>query len=186
MIARFYDRAAGAFNDTAALPGKAPLGALAAQRKPIQDTPTPAGNPVAAAALLRLETLSGRAEYHRIAAETLRAFAVQDGRFGLYSGSYGLAVERLLRDPLQVMVVGSGPEAARFEALAVARYAVNKTVMRIAPFRLVPGGIPPALEEMLSHFSTPPGEEVWVIVCRGRTCLPLITDAEALLEALEG
>jgi uncharacterized protein YyaL (SSP411 family) len=186
MIARFYDRSACAFNDTATPVGKTPLGALAAHRTPIQDTPTPAGNPVAAAALLRLETLSGRAEYHRIAADTLRSFAALDGRFGLYTGSYGLAVERLLLDPLQVMVVGSGPEAARLEALAVARYAVNKTVMRIAPFRLVPDGIPPALAEMLTHFSSPPGVEVWAIVCRGRTCLPLITEAEALLEALEG
>jgi hypothetical protein len=186
MIARFFDRAACAFNDTATLAGQPPLGALSARRKPIQDTPTPAGNPAAASALLRLETLSGRAEFQRIAEQTLLAFAILDGRFGLYTGSYGLAVEQLLLDPVQVMVVGSGPEAARLEALAVARYAVNKTVMRIAPFRLVPGGIPPALEEMLSHFSPPPGVEVWVIVCRGRTCLPLITEAEALLEALEG
>ena len=37
-----------------------PLGALTARRKPLQDSPTPAGNPTAAAALLRLEALSGR------------------------------------------------------------------------------------------------------------------------------
>jgi hypothetical protein len=187
MIARFYDRAACAFNDTL-LPGKghSPQGPLAARRKPVQDTPTPGGNPVAASALLRLETLSGRAEYRRIAEDTLESFRGLDTRYGLYCGSYALAVERLLLDPVQVMVVGSGAEAARLEALAVARYAVNKTVMRIAPFRLVPDGIPPALAEMLGHFSSPPGVDVWVIVCRGRTCLPLITDAEALLEALEG
>ena len=69
--------------------------------------------------------------------------------FGLYAGSYGLALERLLLDPVQVVIVGSGPEAARLEATAVARFAVNKTVMRIAPHRIVPGGIPEALEEML-------------------------------------
>jgi len=33
--------------------------------------------------------------------------------FGLYAGSYGLAVERLLLDPVQVVIVGSGPEAER-------------------------------------------------------------------------
>jgi len=187
MIAGFYDRASGAFNDTAEpIRGVAPLGALTARRKPIQDTPTPAGNPVAATALLRLETLSGKVEYHTIAEQTLRSFAGIAGGYGLYTGSYGLAVERLLLAPLQVIVVGSGPEAARLEALAVARYGVNKTVMRIAPFRLVPNGIPDALAEMLGHFSAPAGADVWVIVCRGRTCLPLITDAESLLEALEG
>ena len=186
MIARFYDRTAGAFYDAAVpAPGAVPLGALGARRKPLQDSPTPAGNPTAAAALLRLETLSGRSEHREIAEDTLSTFAGIVENFGLYAGSYGLALERLLLDPLQVVVVGSGPEAARLEALAVARFAVNKTVMRIAPFRLVPGGIPDALAEMLLAIPRPEGAEVWAVVCRGRTCLPPITDAEALLAAIE-
>jgi hypothetical protein len=186
MIARFYDRTAGAFYD-AAVPGNgaAPLGALGARRKPLQDAPSPAGNPTAASALLRLETLSGHQEYREIAEDTLGSFAGIVEHFGLYAGSYGLALERLLLDPVQVVVVGSGPEAARLEATAVARFAVNKTVMRIASHRLVPGGVPEALAEMLLQVPAHDGAEVWAIVCRGRTCLPPITDAEALLEALE-
>jgi uncharacterized protein YyaL (SSP411 family) len=187
MIARFYDRTAGAFYDMAGpVEGAIPLGALTARRKPLQDSPTPAGNPTAAAALLRLEALSGRGEYRKIAEDTLAAFSGIVEHFGLYAGSYGLALERLLLDPVQVVVVGSGPEAARLEALAVARYAVNKTVMRVAPFRLVRGGIPEALAEMLLEVPKPKGAEVWGLVCRGRTCLPPITDAEELLKALEG
>jgi uncharacterized protein YyaL (SSP411 family) len=69
--------------------------------------------------------------------------------------------------------------------LAVARFAINKTVMRIAPFRLVPGGIPEALEETLLQVPAPSGAEVWAMVCRGRTCLPPVTDGEAIMEALE-
>ncbi len=186
MIALFYDRTAGAFYDTpAAADGTKPLGALGARRKPLQDTPTPAGNPTAATALLRLEVLSGRKEYRDIAEDTLASFSGIVEHFGLYAGSYGLALERLLLDPVQVVVVGSGPEAARLEATAIARFGVNKTVMRIAPFRLVPGGIPEALADLLLQVPAPKGAEVWAIVCRGRTCLPPITDAEALLEALE-
>jgi uncharacterized protein YyaL (SSP411 family) len=185
MIARFYDRTAGAFYDAAHADGVTPLGALGARRKPLQDTPTPAGNPTAASALLRLETLSGRKEYREIAEDTLACFAGVVEHFGLYAGSYGLALERLLLDPVQVVVVGSGPEAARLEAMAVARFAINKTVMRIAPFRLVPGGIPEALAETLLQVPAPAGEEVWAFVCRGRTCLPPVTDAEAMLEAME-
>jgi hypothetical protein len=184
MIARFYDRTAAAFNDSVA--GDAPLGVLAARRRPLQDSPTPAGNPTAAAALLRLEALTGRTEYREIAEDTLSSFSGIVPHFGLYAGSYGLAVERLLLDPMQVVVVGSGPEAARQEALAVARYAVNKTVMRVAPFRLVPGGIPPALGEMLFQIPAPKDARVWTMVCRGRTCLPPITDPEALLKAIQG
>jgi hypothetical protein len=186
LIARFYDRTAGAFYDAAApQDGTPPLGALAARRKPLQDSPTPAGNPTAASALLRLEALSGRAEYREIAEDTLASFAGIVEHFGLYAGSYGLALERLLLDPVQVVVVGSGPEADRLEATAVARFAVNKTVMRIDPHRLVPGGLPDALAETLLHVPAPPGAEAWALVCLGRICLPPITDAENLLEALE-
>jgi hypothetical protein len=187
MIARFYDKPTGAFNDTAALAeGTTALGALTARRKPLQDSPTPAGNPTAAAALLRLEAITGRDTYREIAERTLAAFSGIAEHFGLYAGSYGLALERLLLDPVQVVVVGSGPEAGRLEAMAVARYSVNKTVMRVAPFRLVAGGVPDALAEMLLQAPRPEGNQVYAIVCRGRTCLPPITDAEELLKALEG
>jgi uncharacterized protein YyaL (SSP411 family) len=186
MIARFYDRTAGAFYDAAAPEGGAvPLGALTARRKPLQDAPTPAGNPTAASALLRLETLSGRKEYREIAEDTLASFAGIVEHFGLYAGSYGLALERLLLNPVQVIIVGSGPDADRLEATAVARFAINKTVMRIAPHLLVPGGVPEALAETLLKAPPPIEAEAWAMVCMGHTCLPPILNAETLLEALE-
>jgi len=186
MIARFHDRTSGAFFDTAlAADAATPLGVLGARRKPLQDSPTPAGNPTAAAALLRLETLSGRREYREIAEDTLAAFAGIVEHFGLYAGSYGLALEKLLLDPIQVVIVGSGPQADRLEAVAVARYGVHKTVMRIAPFRLVPEGIPEALAQMLLQAPAPADTEAWALVCHSHTCLPPVTGAEALLAALE-
>jgi uncharacterized protein YyaL (SSP411 family) len=187
MIELFYDRTAGAFNDAAmAEDGKPALGVMSTLRKPLQDSPTPAGNPTAASALLRLEALSGRKEYRDIAQDTLGSFAGIVEHFGLYAGSYGLALERLLLDPVQVIVVGSGPEASRFEATAVARFAVNKTVMRIAPNVLARERLPEALEEVLPHVPQPEGAATWALVCTGRTCLPPITDLEKLLEALGG
>jgi uncharacterized protein YyaL (SSP411 family) len=186
MIARFYDRTACAFYDIAQSEGGAPaLGALAARRKPLQDTPTPAGNPTAVSALLRLEVLSGRKEYREIAEDTLASFAGIVEHFGLYAGSYGLALERLLLDPMQVVVVGSGADAERLEELASAGFAVNKTVIRIAPELLVPGGLPEALAETLLHVPSPAGAEAWALVCRNHTCLPPITDAGTLSQALE-
>jgi hypothetical protein len=183
MIALFHDRAAAAFFDT--MNHVAPLGALSARRKPLQDAPTPAGNPTAASALLRLETLSGRTDYRHIASETLASFAGIVEHFGLYAGSYALALERLLLDPLQVVIVGSGPSAEALEVTALASFAVNKTVIRIAPERLVPGGLPEALAETLLHAPTPQGAPAWALVCRGHTCLPLMTGVDALAEALQ-
>jgi len=126
MIARFYDRQAGAFFDAATpADGVAPLGALAARRKPLQDTPTPAGNPTAASALLRLEALSGRREYREIAEETLASLpeswstsASMPALTGwLWSGycSTGAGCGNRFRS-----------SAERLVARGVARFAVNK------------------------------------------------------------
>jgi uncharacterized protein YyaL (SSP411 family) len=189
MIEQFHDASSGGFFDTSAPlndePAEIPLGALTARRKPLQDAPTPAGNPTAATALLRLEALSGREAYRAIAEGTLANFAGIVEHFGLYAGSYGLAAERLLLDPVQVMIVGSGPEANRMEATAVAGFAVNKTVMRIEPSRLVRGELPDALAETLLQAPAPAAAQAWALVCRGRTCLPPVTDADSLLRALK-
>jgi uncharacterized protein YyaL (SSP411 family) len=186
MIARFYDGTAGAFYDAASpAEGASPLGALTARRKPLQDSPTPAGNPTAASALARLEALGGKARYREIAEDTLECFAGIVEHFGLYAGSYGLALERLLADPVQVVIVGSGPEAERLEATAVAGFAINKTIVRLAPAQLVAAELPEALAETLLQVPAPAGAAAWALVCKGRTCLPPIAGADALLKALE-
>jgi uncharacterized protein len=185
MIAKFYDRTAGAFFDTAAgEDGAIPLGALTTRRKPLQDSPTPAGNPTAASALLRLEELSGVKEYREIAEDTLESFAGIVEHFGLYAGSYGLALERLLLDPVQVVVVGTGAEADQLETLAMARYAVNKTVIRLLQETIAAGALPDALGETVLQVPQPEGP-AWALVCRGRTCMPPVSDPEGLLHALE-
>ncbi|MFZ1085570.1 MAG: thioredoxin domain-containing protein [Terracidiphilus sp.] len=184
MIERYYDLVGGGFFDTAVLPGSATLGALAARRKPLQDSPTPAGNSTAASALLRLEALSGRKEYREVAAETLASFGGIVEHFGLYAGSYGLALERLLLDPVQVLIVGNGAQAEEMESMAAVEFAINKSVLRVASEKLVPGGVPEALAVTLLQLPRPQGAEVWAVVCLGRACLPPITDAEALQKAL--
>jgi uncharacterized protein YyaL (SSP411 family) len=186
MVERFFDRTAGAFVDTP-LDRKetAKLGALTARRKPLQDSPTPAGNPTAASALLRLEALSGRQEFREIAEDTLSSFAGIVEHFGLYAGSYALALTRLLLDPVQAVVVGRGAEAGNLEALATARFAVNKTVIRLQARQLTAETLPEALAETLIHVPHPEGAGPWALVCRGRTCLPPIRSSDELLEALE-
>jgi hypothetical protein len=188
MIEQFHDASTGGFFDTSAplnaVPGEMPLGALTARRKPLQDAPTPAGNSMAAAALLRLEALSGRKVYREIAEDTLACFAGMVEHFGLYAGSYGLAAERASLDPVQVVVVGAGPAADRLETLAVAGFGVQKSVIRIEPSRMVAGGVPEALAETVVQAPRPQGSAAWALVCRGRTCLPPLMDDSALVQAM--
>jgi hypothetical protein len=162
---------------------------LTARRKPLQDAPTPAGNPTAASALLRLEALSGRREFREAAEDTLESFAGIVEHFGLYAGSYALALSRLLLDPVQVVVVGDGEEASKLEALAMARFAVNKVVIRLRADQLASGALPQALAETVALVPPPEGssesQPAWVLVCRHNTCLPPITSPDELLSALE-
>ena len=188
MIEEFHDASSGGFFDTSAPlndePAEIPLGALTARRKPLQDSPTAAGNPTAATALLRLEALSGREDYRKIAEGTLANFAGIVEHFGLYAGSYGLAAERSLLDPTQIVIVGSGTEADRLEATAVAGFAVNKTVIRIEPSKLVAGELPEALAETVLQVRAPARETAFALVCRGRVCLAPVTSPEELLNAI--
>ncbi|MDE3201740.1 MAG: thioredoxin domain-containing protein, partial [Acidobacteriota bacterium] len=162
-----------------------PLGALTARRRPLQDSPTPAGNPTAASALLRLEALSGRNEYRDIAEDTLATFSGIVEHFGLYAGSYGLALARFVSAPVQIVVAGGGPAREELAATAMAGFSVNKTVIQVAPEQLSAGKLPPVLEETVLQAPAPDGAAAWALVCRGNTCLPPVADADALTEALQ-
>ena len=184
MVNRFYDATGGGFFDSEL--GDKPIGALSARRKPLQDSPTPAGNPAAAAVLVRLADLTGQADLRDRAEDTLESFAGVVEHFGLYAGTYGLALERLMLDPIQIVVVGDGAEARRLEALATAGYAVNKSVIRLNREQIKAGELPPALAETLPNLPeiqrgvTPE----FAIVCKGNTCMPPTTSPEKLLEQL--
>ncbi len=184
IVERFYDKVGNGFFDAETTPeGQKILGALTARRKPLQDSPTPAGNPAAAAALLGLEALSGSPEYREIAEDTLESFAGIVEHFGLYVGMYGLALERLMLDQIQVVVVGEDALARQLQVTATARFAVNKSVIHLRHEQLNEAALPPVLAETLPNL--PRLEGSFAIVCKGRTCLPPITNAEALLDALK-
>jgi uncharacterized protein YyaL (SSP411 family) len=178
MLARFYDAAGGGFFDTEK--DENAIGALRARRKPLQDSPTPSGNAVAAAVLLRLSALTGEAVYETRARETLETFAGVVEHFGLYAASYGLALRRAVSGSVQVCVIGEDDAAEILAATAMARYAVNKSVVRLRKDQL--DRLPPALAETLPFLLEVEGSVA--VVCRGNTCLPPVGTAAELLAAL--
>ena len=183
MLARFCDSEAGdamsrGFFDTEDDPEA--IGALSTRRKPLQDSPTPAGNAVAAALLLRLHDLTGNELYRARAVDTLETFAGVVEHFGLYAASYGLALRRLVEPPVQVCVLGDDAFADELAAAALKPYAVNKSVIRLRRAQL--SALPPALAETLPHL--PMGEGSVAVVCRGNSCLPPVATLQALKAAL--
>jgi uncharacterized protein YyaL (SSP411 family) len=179
MLARFYDAAGGGFFDTET--NTAAIGALSARRKPLQDSPTPAGNAVAAAVLLRLSALTGEAVYETRARETLETFAGVVEHFGLYAASYGLALRRAVAGSVQVCVIGDDEVAEELAAAAMRPYAVNRSVVRL---RKGLGDLPAALAETLPFLPAFDGSVA--VACRGNTCLPPVGTVEELVAALRG
>jgi uncharacterized protein YyaL (SSP411 family) len=178
---RFYDAEGGAFFDTErAAEGERRLGALGTRRKPLQDSPTPAGNPMAAMLLMRMSELNGRLDYAEKAQETLETFAGVVEHFGLYVATYALALQRMVREPIQVCVIGDDAHAAELEAAALGRYAVNKNVVRFASLKV--DALPEVLATTLPRM--PKIEGSYAVVCSGHTCHPPISTVEELAEAL--
>jgi uncharacterized protein YyaL (SSP411 family) len=169
-IAKFYDEERGGFFDTE-VNGADKIGALSASRKPLQDAPTPAGNPIGAALLIRLEALTGRAEFGVMAKETLECFAGIVEHFGLYAASYGLALRRMVLPPVQVVVIGEDAAADELEREALLGFQVNKSVVRLRRFG---GDLPPMLLETIPHLPEQPAS--CAVVCSGFTCgLPVLS-----------
>ncbi len=184
MLRDFYDATGGGFFDTAPDPNA--IGALAARRKPLQDTPTPAGNPTAASALLRIESLNGDAMLRERAEDTLEAFAGIVEHFGLYAGAYGLALERLLTPPQQVVVVGDDDQADALEEAAREGYAINKLVLRAPWSVLHEGALPPLLKTTLTQLLQLHDRSSFAVVCQGTHCLPPVGTVEGLRAAIAG
>jgi uncharacterized protein YyaL (SSP411 family) len=185
-LERFYDAAGAGFFDTEVLAeGEERLGALSARRKPLQDSPTPAGNPMAAALLLRLDALDCRLEYAAKARETLDAFAGVVEHFGLYASTYALTVQRMAQNPIRVCVVGEDKLAQALEKAALERYGVNYSVVRLKRLQLgllPPILLPPELQRTLPRMPKPEGS--FAVVCSGNACHPAVQTVEELTALL--
>jgi uncharacterized protein YyaL (SSP411 family) len=185
-LTRFNDEAGFAFFDTEKpAAGERLLGVLGARRKPLQDSPTPAGNPVAATLLMRLGELNGRLDYAIKAQETLEAFAGVVEHFGLYAATYALALQRMVLPPVQICVVGDDANARALETAALKKFAVNKNVIRLKRVQigaLPPELLPPVLQKTLPRL--PKHEASFAVVCSGNTCQPPAKTVEELMGQL--
>ncbi len=174
----FYDAAKGGFFDTPPDSGDK-LGALVTRRKPLQDAPTPAGNSVAAALLLRMAEWTGREDLRAKAKATLECFAGVVEHFGMHCASFGLALQRMLLPPVQVVVVGSDAVADALERASLTRYAIDKSVVRLPSLSVE---LPASLRETLPQLPRQDGS--FAVVCRGFVCQPPTASPEELTAML--
>ena len=184
MVERFFDPVAGGFFDTAAGGTEKALGVLGTRRKPFQDSPTPAGNSVAAIALLRLYAFTNQQSYREQAEQTLELAAALAGKFGIFAATYGSAAVHLLHPHTQVIIVGEDDLVEQFRAIASGFFAFNKTVLNLAANKAVPQNLPPALAEIIPHLPAIKDGKSVAVVCAGFSCQPPVTDPEQLRRSL--
>jgi uncharacterized protein YyaL (SSP411 family) len=187
MIARFYDAAAGGFFD-AEVNADSNLGALSARRKPFQDAPTPAADPSAVIALLRLHAYSNDPSYREKAKQTLQLFASLAPQYGMFAGTYGIAAAMFSAPHTQVVILESDDDGTSAGALydaAIESFSLNKSVLRIAADRAVTENLPPALAETIPSLPAVKEKRTVAVVCAEFSCKPPVSSAEELRKMLD-
>ena len=163
-LLRYTDPEGGGFYDT--MPG-AGAGLLDQPAKPIQDSPTPSGNAVAASVLLRLAAITEEPRYAAEARRTLAAFAGGAADAGLFAAAYLQAVDFLLGGTCRIVVASATTSDTDLVRESLTAYRPRKVVAHAAasPVRGVAGPV--------------------ALVCVGTACAAPATDALALRRTLE-
>jgi uncharacterized protein len=185
MIARFFDPTSGGFFDSEPAAGGKSLGVLAMRRKPLQDSPTPAGNPMAVIALMRLHHYTGEPDYRDKAEQTLETFAGTAEQFGIFAATYGIAVLHFLQSPVQVVIItGDDANADALESAAKSPLAFAKTTLRLAANQAVAKNLPPALATTIPNLPDLNSGKSFAVICAGSSCQPPFFGASQLSESL--
>ncbi|HLW86656.1 MAG TPA: thioredoxin domain-containing protein [Candidatus Sulfotelmatobacter sp.] len=192
MIAKFFDPTSGGFFDSEPPPDGKGLGVLSTRRKPLQDSPTPAGNPMAAIALVRLHHYTGQASYREKAEQTLETFAGVAEQFGIFAATYGIAVAHFLESPIQVLVFfGEGPaestaalHAVELQTAANTGFAFHKSTLRLTANEAVEKNLPPVLAATIPHLPQLNSGASFAVLCTGSTCQPAVSDPADLKHQL--
>jgi uncharacterized protein len=171
MLDQFEDRAAGGFffvsHDHENLIHRA---------KPGHDNATPSGNGIAAFALQRLGHLVGEPRYLAAAERTLKLFYPALERQPGGCVSLATALDECLAPPQTVILRGNQEDLARWQTVLARTYRPDTLMVGLA--RDI-AGLPVVLDKAPAA-----DHAVAAWVCRGATCLPPVTNLDALERVL--
>jgi uncharacterized protein YyaL (SSP411 family) len=164
----YWDNQGGGLFDTAQR--KVPQeGLLPAPAKPVQDTPTPSPNGVAAIALARLGELTGAPRWKERANALLSAFAGRAAELGLHAATYLLAVDWAINPAFHLVVVGRPGDtvAEEMHRTALSGFLPRRVVQLLDPEEATRRPLPAPLRAMASLAAAPRG-----YACSGASCSP--------------
>jgi uncharacterized protein YyaL (SSP411 family) len=174
VVRDYWDSTHGGFFDTA--PITAGEGLLPMRSRPLQDSPTPSPNGVAAIVLARLAEHTMNPEWAERRDASIKAFAGGAATLGLHGSTFLTAVDWKLNPPVHLVIVGESgdPVADAMHARALATYVPRRVIRRILPAEVNSPSLPPAMRAMIQ-----PGSAARGYVCVGTSCrLPVSSEAE--------
>jgi len=184
MVDLMFDPVSGGFFDMPASGRAKPLGVLGTRRKPFQDSPTPAGNSVAAIALMRLYAYTNQQSYRDQAEQTLQVLAGLAGKFGIFAATYGIAAVYFSQPHTQVLIVGDDDLAMQLYSVAAGSFGFHKSVLKLPANEAVAPNLPPALAETIPQLPGIREGKSVAVVCAGFSCQPPISDPQQLRQSL--
>jgi len=187
MVDHFFDPVSGGFFDTEkAADGKQKfLGVLGTRRKPFQDSPTPAGNSVAAIVMQRLYSYTNEQSYRDKAEQTMEVLAGLAGQYGLFAATYGIAAIHVSQPHIQVVIIGDDELADQLYAAAGTIPALNKALLKLAANKVVPQYLPTALAKTIPALPAIKEGRTVAVICSNFSCRPPISDLEDLKRNLQ-
>lgn len=173
MITEFWDEAEGGFFYT----GRSHE-VLILRNKDTQDNATPSGNALAATALARLGRLKGESRWTERAWATLESMTTILRRFPMAAGQGLVALDFLLAQGPEVLVVSPLADDAYKQARGL-------WASRFMPGRVTVGNVAGMADGLeLARHRGPVGGRVTSYICSGQTCEAPITGLEALQQRL--
>ena len=187
MVDRFFEPVSGGFFDTEkrADGEQKFLGVLGTRRKPFQDSPTPAGNSVAAIVLQRLYGYTNEQSYRDKAEQTMEVLAGLAGQYGIFAATYGIAAIHVSQAHTQVVIIGEDKLADQLYSSAARIPALNQAVLKLASSKVVPQYLPPALAKTIPVLPAIKEGRTVAVICSDFSCRPPISDVEELNRNLQ-
>ena len=182
MTERFYDSSSGGFFDAQQVGTR--LGVLSTARKPFQDSPTPAGNPMAVIALLRMHNYTEEKPYREKAERTMELLAGVAGQYGLFAATYGIAAVYISTPRAQVVIVGEDEIATQLYREATASHQFGRSALKLTFNQAVWENLPPSLAATIPNLPTVKARQTCAVVCSEGVCKPPVQEISQLRELL--
>jgi len=166
----------GGFNDKVIQENE--IGALEIASQPIQDSPTPGENAIAALALQRFYLLIEDERCQEKAEATLRRFAGSIGQYGTFASTFGLATAQLIQQPLHILVVG-GKESELWQTALTEKYSAE-VLQLVDPDRTenIPGIARPTVQNLSSD------QLPVALICTATSCTTPVQNTDELIKRL--